>query len=44
MTGALADRFGVARAVLIGGILYAVGLALMAVSDSPATLTSAPDC
>lgn len=39
VTGALADRFGVARAVLIGGILYAVGLALMAVSDSPATLT-----
>ncbi len=39
VTGALADRFGVARAVLIGGILYAVGLALMAVSDSPTTLT-----
>ena len=39
VTGALADRFGVARAVLIGGILYAVGLALMAMSDSPATLT-----
>ena len=39
VTGALADRFGVARAVLIGGILYAVGLALMALSDSPMTLT-----
>ncbi len=37
-TGALADRFGVARAVLIGGILYAIGLALMAVADSPTTL------
>ena len=38
-TGALADRFGVARAVLIGGVLYAVGLGLMAYADSPGSLS-----
>lgn len=38
-TGALADRFGVARAVLVGGILYAVGLALMALADTPTSLS-----
>lgn len=37
-TGALADRFGVTRAVLIGGILYAVGLLLMATADSSGSL------
>ncbi len=37
-TGALADRFGVARAVLVGGILYAIGLALMAMADTPTSL------
>ncbi len=39
VTGALADRFGVARAVLIGGILYAIGLLLMASADTPLTLS-----
>lgn len=32
--GALADRFGAARVMIVGGILYAVGLVLMASSDS----------
>ena len=39
VTGALADRFGVARTVLIGGVLYAVGLLLMAGADSPLSLS-----
>lgn len=38
-TGALADRFGAAKVVFVGGILYAVGLALMSMADSPATLS-----
>ena len=38
-TGAFADRFGVRRTVLIGGALYVAGLALMAFSDSPASLS-----
>jgi sugar phosphate permease len=33
-TGALADRFGAAKVVLIGGVLYAVGLVFMGLSDS----------
>jgi len=32
--GALADRFGAARIVAIGGVLYALGLALMGLSES----------
>ncbi|MBS4150850.1 MFS transporter [Pseudomonadota bacterium DY0742] len=39
VTGAAADRFGVARTVLIGGLLYAAGLALMAAADTPASLS-----
>lgn len=39
VTGALADRFGVARAVLLGGILYAIGLLLMAGADTPLSLS-----
>lgn len=38
-TGALADRFGAAKVVFVGGILYALGLALMSMADSPATLS-----
>ncbi|MFJ3481874.1 MFS transporter [Pseudomonas sp. NPDC090202] len=38
-TGALADRFGAARVVLIGGVLYAVGLVLMSMADSPTSLS-----
>jgi len=38
-TGALADRFGVTRAVVIGGVLYAVGLVLMAMADTPGSLS-----
>jgi len=33
-TGALADRFGAARTVVAGGLLYALGLAFMGLSDS----------
>ncbi|MFZ5956385.1 MFS transporter [Pseudomonas knackmussii] len=38
-TGALADRFGAGRAVLVGGLLYAVGLVLMGHADSAASLS-----
>lgn len=38
-TGALADRFGAAKVVLIGGVLYALGLVLMGLSDSLMTLS-----
>ena len=38
-TGALADRFGAAKVVFIGGILYAAGLAMMSMADSPASLS-----
>ncbi|MBA1265256.1 MFS transporter [Stutzerimonas sp. NM35] len=38
-TGALADRFGVARTVLVGGVLYTVGLVLMALADTPTSLS-----
>ena len=35
--GAVADRYGSARILAAGGTLYAVGVALMAVSPTPAT-------
>jgi len=38
-TGALADRFGAAKVVLIGGILYALGLVFMGMADSPWSLS-----
>ncbi|MBC2657320.1 MFS transporter [Pseudomonas sp. MSSRFD41] len=38
-TGALADRFGAAKVVLIGGVLYAVGLVCMGMADSPLSLS-----
>ncbi|WP_028694806.1 MFS transporter [Pseudomonas cremoricolorata] len=37
--GALADRLGAARVVLIGGVLYSAGLLLMAMADSPLSLS-----
>ncbi|SDX11956.1 Nitrate/nitrite transporter NarK [Pseudomonas kuykendallii] len=37
--GALADRFGAIRTVVIGGVLYALGLVLMGFSDSPWSLS-----
>lgn len=37
--GALADRLGAAKVVVIGGILYACGLVLMGMSDSPVSLS-----
>jgi MFS family permease len=36
--GAIADRYGALRVMSIGAVLYALGLLLMAVSDSPAML------
>ncbi len=39
-TGALADRFGATRAVLVGGVLYALGLVLMSLSHSPLQLSA----
>jgi MFS family permease len=38
-TGALADRYGAGRTVVIGGILYASGLVLMGLSDTPLGLS-----
>ena len=38
-TGALADRFGAQRAIIVGGVLYAVGLVLMGLADSPLSLS-----
>jgi MFS family permease len=38
-TGALADRFGAKRTVIVGGILYAIGLACMGLADSPMSLS-----
>ena len=38
-TGALADRFGAAKVVWVGGVLYAVGLVFMGLSDSAWSLS-----
>ncbi len=37
--GALADRYGAARVVSVGGVLYAVGLLLMSFADSALSLS-----
>ncbi|MDR5906222.1 MFS transporter [Halomonas qiaohouensis] len=37
--GALADRFGAARVVVVGGAFYTLGLLLMGVSESPLGMT-----
>ncbi|MDG1581382.1 MFS transporter [Pseudomonas sp. GOM6] len=39
VTGAIADRFGARRVIVVGGLLYAVGLGLMASSDSAWSLS-----
>lgn len=39
VTGMLADRFGAFRVLLVGSVLYAVGLALMALSTSGLAFT-----
>ncbi|MFG0379528.1 MFS transporter [Pseudomonas sp. zbq_18] len=39
VTGAIADRFGARRVIVVGGLLYAVGLGLMAGSDSAWSLS-----
>lgn len=38
-TGALADRFGAQWAIIVGGVLYAAGLVLMGLADSPLSLS-----
>ena len=38
-TGAVADRFGAQRTVIVGGVLYAAGLLLMGLTDSPLSLS-----
>ncbi len=38
-TGAIADRFGAMRTVVVGGILYAIGLVLMGYADSAFSLS-----
>ncbi|NQD93457.1 MFS transporter [Pseudomonas sp. CrR25] len=38
-TGALADRFGALRTVVVGGVLYAIGLVMMGLADSPGSLS-----
>ncbi|AYF87622.1 MFS transporter [Pseudomonas sp. JS3066] len=38
-TGALADRFGAAKTVIVGGVLYALGLVLMGFADSALSLS-----
>lgn len=37
--GALADRYGARKTIILGGLLYTIGLALMANAQSPASLT-----
>ncbi|WP_373416382.1 MFS transporter [Pseudomonas sp. ABC1] len=39
ITGALADRFGARKAIVTGGLLYALGLVMMGLSDSPLSLS-----
>ena len=36
--GAIADRYGTWRVLALGGLIYAVGLYLMAIADSPTML------
>lgn len=38
VAGALADRYGAARTLFTGGLLYAAGIALMTVSDTPLSI------
>lgn len=40
VAGALADKFGTMRVVAIGGLMYALGLALMRYSDTPLALNA----
>ncbi|MGE8297868.1 MAG: MFS transporter [Pseudomonas sp.] len=39
VTGALADRFGARKAIIIGGVLYMLGLVFMGMADSPLSLS-----
>ena len=35
IAGALADRYGAARVIMVGAVVYAIGVCLMAVADTP---------
>lgn len=39
VTGALADRFGARKVIIIGGVLYMLGLVFMGMADSPLSLS-----
>ena len=39
ITGALADRFGARKAIVVGGVLYVLGLICMGMADSPLSLS-----
>lgn len=39
ITGAFADRFGIKPVVMVSGLLYALGLLLMGMTNSPLSLT-----
>ncbi|HTN31532.1 MAG TPA: MFS transporter [Pseudomonas sp.] len=39
ITGALADRYGAGRTVLVGGLFYVVGLVLMGMAETPLGLS-----
>lgn len=39
ITGAFADRFGARKAIVVGGVLYVLGLICMGMADSPLSLS-----
>ncbi|WP_277372060.1 MFS transporter [Pseudomonas sp. AA-38] len=39
VTGALADRFGARKAIIVGGVLYVLGLLCMGMANSPLSLS-----
>ncbi|MGP0175034.1 MFS transporter [Pseudomonas sp. NCHU5208] len=39
VTGALADRFGARKAIIVGGVLYVLGLVCMGMANSPLSLS-----
>ena len=43
IAGALADRYGSARVLMVGAVFYAIGTVVMAVAEAPSCSTSAPE-